>query len=187
MRRLATFLLAAIALPALASAQANPKQYPQGAQRQRGEQMQQDTTRHARRTKHGTRVHGTRVHRTRTSGGEVAMRGGLSRSQVEQLQQALRSDGCDPGAADGIMGPRTRQAIACSRQKHNLTGNNTNELLRALNLDFTVNDSTGMGGMMRNGGRMRDTTMMRGMHDTTGRMRNRGRMQRDTTRPDTTQ
>lgn len=164
MRRLVTILFAAIAIPAMASAQARP--------------------RHAR------------THHTRMSGGEVSMRSGMSRSQVQQLQQALRDDGCDPGPVDGVLGPHTRQAIACARQKHNLTGNNTNELLRTLNLPFTVNDSTGMGGVMRRHGNMRDTTgrmddttsgMMRhGMQDTMGRMHHGMRRGRGTARPDTT-
>lgn len=185
MRRLTMCLLAALALPALANAQGN---------RERNES-------HAR------------ARHTRTAGGEVGLQSGMTRGQIEQLQQALSNDGCNPGPADGRIGPRTRRAIACSRQKHSLTGNNTNELLRTLNLNFTVDDSTGMGGMMRHRGDMRDTTgemsdtsnermrgMMRGkmrggmrdstrMRDTTGRMRGnpRGTMRGNPPRPrDTT-
>lgn len=176
MRRLAMLLVAAFAIPAMASAQTG---------------MSSDTTAgyHARgaRTAH----HARRRH-MHSSGGEVGLDMGMDRSQVEQLQQALRSDGCDPGSVDGILGPRTRRAMACSRQKHSLTGRNTNELLRTLNLPFTTPDSMGMGSgrMMRGRGHMRDSTMMNPMADTTGRMHGnmRGMMRghRDTTRPDTT-
>lgn len=182
MRRLAMLLVTAMAIPVLASAQAGTRTDTtagRGARGARAERMtQQDTTRRMRRRSHA------RMRRMRTAGGEVALGMGLDHSQVQQLQQALQSDGCDPGPADGVLGPRTRQAMACSRQKHDLTGRNANELFRTLNLPFTTPDSMGMGGVMRGQRRMRDTTgMMRDMGRMHGNMR--GRM-RDTTRPDTT-
>jgi peptidoglycan hydrolase-like protein with peptidoglycan-binding domain len=63
---------------------------------------------------------------------------GLSHDQTIQLQQALQSAGCDPGSIDGVVGPRTRQAMSCARQRNGLTGNDRNELYRSLNLDFTT-------------------------------------------------
>jgi hypothetical protein len=91
---------------------------------------------------------------------------GLTNDQVRQLQTALKQDDCDPGTVDGILGAHTRRAMACARQKNGVTGSNPNDLLRSLNLNFTVQDSTGMGGIMRSGrrgGRMNgtnpDTTM----------------------------
>ena len=59
---------------------------------------------------------------------------GLTRDQVMQLQTALSGAGCDAGTADGIIGPKTRRAMACARQKNNVTTNA--ELYRSLNLDF---------------------------------------------------
>lgn len=103
-------------------------------------------------------------------GGRGGQRGnmGLSSDQLTQFQQSLSDMGCYRGTADGIMGPQTRQAIACARQKNNLQGNNMNELFRSMSLDMTVQDSMGMDVMGsssrgRRGGndpehRMRDTT-----------------------------
>lgn len=80
------------------------------------------------------------------------IKAGLTHEQMHQLQQALKDDGCYSGRVDGVIGPATRRAIACSRKKHDLTGNNVNELFRAINLDVTLDDSTGMGGVMKSGG-----------------------------------
>lgn len=80
------------------------------------------------------------------------IKAGLTHEQMHQLQQALKDDGCYNGRVDGVIGPATRRAIACSRKKHDLTGNNVNALFRAINLDVTLEDSTGMGGVMKSGG-----------------------------------
>ena len=77
---------------------------------------------------------------------------GLTSAQVHDLQAALAREGCDPGGIDGRIGPQTRRAIACARHAKGIDGNNANELLRALGLGFTVADSMGMGGLMRNAG-----------------------------------
>lgn len=60
----------------------------------------------------------------------------LTRSQVTQLQVALNDAGCDAGSADGVIGARTRRAIACGMEKHNLERNDFSGLYRALDLDF---------------------------------------------------
>ena len=78
---------------------------------------------------------------------------GLTHDQMHELQQALKDDGCYNGRVDGTLGPKTRAAMACSRRKHDLEGDNANELFRALNVNFTIEDSTGMGGIMRGGNR----------------------------------
>lgn len=81
------------------------------------------------------------------AGGEVE-RGvanrGLTQAQVRQLQQALRDAGCNPGAVDGQLGPATRQAMACARRQRGIEAGNANDLLRALNLGFTLDDSVSM-------------------------------------------
>ena len=97
---------------------------------------------------------------------------GLTHEQVHELQQALKDDGCYTGRVDGKIGPKTRSAIACSRRKHDLEGNNANELFRALNVSFTIDDSTGMGGIMRSGNRQPERRSNRSIDDTTS---NRGR------------
>jgi peptidoglycan hydrolase-like protein with peptidoglycan-binding domain len=114
---------------------------------------------------------------------------GLNKDQITQLQTALQQANCNPGPIDGVLGPRTRSAMACARRNNNITGNNPNDLFRSLNLGFTTPDSTGMGGVMsgRRGrgtrGMGADTTMNNGQmgNDTTGRMRRgMGRTGRDT-------
>lgn len=80
-----------------------------------------------------------------------AQASGLTHEQMHQFQQALKDDGCYRGRVDGVMGAGTRRAIACSRKKHDVNGNNINELFRAINFDVTVNDSVGMGALMRRG------------------------------------
>lgn len=194
MRRLAIALIA-LAVPCMLSAQ-------------------QDTSR-MRSRNDTSRARGRTEHVSRGSIGRARGRGnmGLTSDQVQQLQTALQQADCNPGPVDGILGPRTRRAMSCARQKNNVNSSNTNDLLRSLNLGFTVQDSTGMGGMMRSGrrsgNRMRgmgnDTTTMLndtsrarpsrrsrtgGMHrtgrDSTMRMRNDSTMRRGRgTRPDT--
>jgi peptidoglycan hydrolase-like protein with peptidoglycan-binding domain len=96
----------------------------------------------------------TRGRMEQSSAGSIGRRNyGLNRDQIMQLQTALRTANCNPGAIDGVMGPRTRSAMACARRQNNITGNNPNELFRSLNLGFTTPDSTGMGGVMRSGRR----------------------------------
>jgi hypothetical protein len=51
--------------------------------------------------------------------------------RVAQLQSALNDAGCDAGKPDGVVGPRTRRALACARQKNNVTTNQ--ELYQSLN------------------------------------------------------
>ena len=137
------------------------------------------------------RMHGrdTTRHRTmQSSAGAIGHRNfGLTQDQISQLQTALQQANCNPGRIDGILGPRTRSAMACARQKNNVTGNNPNDLLRSLNLTFTAPDSTGMGGVMRRGRGMGRTSS-----DTTMRGHMRGAMNRrpttrkgSPTRPDT--
>jgi len=132
---------------------------------------QQDTTHH-------TTAHARRSARTshyQTSSGSVALRGsaGLSSDEIRQLQDALQSDGCDPGPVDGVMGARTRQAMACGRRKLGVNSSDPNALFQALNLDYAAPTSHGMGGVERSGrnahaiGSSRDSTMM---HPDTGAM-----------------
>ena len=132
---------------------------------------QQDTTHHAKAGTHGS---GRAAH-YQSSSGSVALRGsaGLSSDEIRQLQDALQSDGCDPGRVDGVLGARTRQAMSCARRKLGLGSSDPNALFRALNLGFSSPSSSGMGGVERSGrnphaaGAMRDSTMM---HPDTGEM-----------------
>ena len=129
-RILASLGLALVTAPALAEAQQTG---------QRGQQRP-DSTRAG-------------VVRAEASG-EVALEAnrGLSRDQVRQLQESLRAAGCNPGTPDGVFGPRTRQALACVRRQRGIESTNANEVLRALNLGFTVNDSVAVAGDVAAGG-----------------------------------
>jgi peptidoglycan hydrolase-like protein with peptidoglycan-binding domain len=145
-------------------------------------------------------VAGQDTTRTREAAGTVESRRidnrGLSREQVRRLQSRLNEMGCEAGPVDGLIGPRTREAIDCARQRENITGTDLAQLMRALGLeeaagafeparperrdttaarDTTVRQDTLM---------MRDTTMMRrdtaARRDTLGR--DTTRLQRDTLR-----
>jgi hypothetical protein len=70
----------------------------------------------------------------------------LSHDQVRELQQAMKDMGCDPGPVDGMAGARTNRAVACARQQKGISGNDVNDLFRALNLGFAAADSSGTGG-----------------------------------------
>ena len=136
---------------------------------------QQDTT-HRTTPHHATHARrSARASHYQSSAGSVELRGsaGLSSGEVRQLQDALQSDGCNPGPVDGVMGPRTRQAMACGRRKLGVNGSDPNALFQALNLNFSAPSSRGMGGVERSGrsphamGGRRDSTMM---HPDTGAM-----------------
>ena len=124
-----------------------------------------------------SRMHGrdtTRGRTYRSSAGAIGHRNyGLSQDQISQLQTALKQDNCNPGAIDGILGPRTRSAMACARRANNVTGNNPNDLFRSLNLGFTTADSTGGRGMRGMNRSAADTSMsnMRMRNDSTRRGR----------------
>jgi peptidoglycan hydrolase-like protein with peptidoglycan-binding domain len=143
----------------------------------------------------------TRGRTMQSSPGAIGRRNfGLARDQITQLQTALKQANCNPGPVDGIIGPRTRSAMACARRNNHITGNNPNDLFRSLNLGFTTPDSTGMGGVMSSGRRRSRTGMDTTMNNTrmpndtsmTGRMRRGSRrtgrdsMMRRGTRPDST-
>lgn len=104
-----------------------------------------DTTRSALRDsllRNSTRTAGTAIAPSTDAGAAGAaggMGGGaanLSRAQTRQLQTALNGAGCSVGRVDGRMGRRTREAMACARQKNNITGNDDQALFKALGLSF---------------------------------------------------
>ena len=177
MKRMTVAVLALVAMPALAMAQDSTRQHVDSARTN-----MQDTTRARTGMERGRRMHRESM--------------ALSKDQVMQLQTALSGAGCDAGNADGIVGPKTRRAMACARQKNNVTTNA--DLYRALNLDFetsgrepsrgaheksiemraTHGDSAEVGGQNR--GRIRPPatdSMKKPMGDST---------RRDTTRRDST-
>src|SRR5581483_7950778 len=109
--------------------------------------MMRDTTRMHRDTARDDTTalqRGNLTYETSTGGLYSPSRGnaGLSTEQVKQLQQALNDAGCHAGPVDGLMGPQTRQGIACLREQRSITGDNLNDVLQALNLGFTASDTT---------------------------------------------
>jgi len=195
MRGMTMAILALVAMPALASAQ---------------DTTQRDTTRrdttHQQLDSARTNMQQQSPQRPGASefgraGGRRSARGssmGLTRDQVMQLQTALSGAGCDAGTADGILGPKTRRAMACARQKNSVTTNA--ELYRSLNLDF---ESTTSGREPSRGAHERSTEMpaVKATHGDSAEVggRNRGRIRppatdsarkpmgaRDTTQRDTT-
>jgi len=60
----------------------------------------------------------------------------LTRDQLKQLQTALNNDGCSVGTPDGVMGAKTKKAVACSMTKHNIQNDDYSALYQALNLSF---------------------------------------------------
>ena len=67
-----------------------------------------------------------------------------SRDNVRQVQEALRQKGFNPGPADGVMGPRTEQALRQFQQSKNIsaTGRLDNDTSSALGVSLTA-DSMG--------------------------------------------
>lgn len=66
---------------------------------------------------------------------------GLGRGQIERLQQRLNEMGCDAGPVDGLIGPRTREAMSCARTRENIAGQDVQSLLRGLGLEADQLDS----------------------------------------------
>jgi hypothetical protein len=75
----------------------------------------------------------------------------LSKDQVKQIQEALKDKGQNPGEADGIMGPKTQQALREFQKSQNLqaTGRVDEKTASALGVDVSPgagsSSSSGMG------------------------------------------
>jgi hypothetical protein len=63
---------------------------------------------------------------------------GLSTDQVKDLQKAINDAGCHAGPVDGMLGPETREGIACVREQKGIQGEGLNDVLSALGLSFTA-------------------------------------------------
>ncbi|HKZ07286.1 MAG TPA: peptidoglycan-binding domain-containing protein [Methylomirabilota bacterium] len=73
-----------------------------------------------------------------------------SNSQVRQAQEALKSQGHDPGPIDGVMGPQTQQAIREYQRSQNLSETGR--------LDAQTAQKLGVGGGMSGSGSSGSTT-----------------------------
>jgi peptidoglycan hydrolase-like protein with peptidoglycan-binding domain len=76
----------------------------------------------------------------------------LSRDEIMRAQQALDQKGFDVGKADGIMGPRTKQALGKFQQQQKLqqTGQLDQNTLSKLGVS-QQESTTGQGGNLQNG------------------------------------
>ena len=181
MRWQAVAAAAVVLMPAIAVAQQDTARRPTGA-------VRQDTAQGA-------------LDRPARGRAGRARNLGLTTEQVQELQQALQSNGCDPGPVDGIVGPRTRQAMTCARRQLNVTGTGNRELFSALNLSFAAQGAAGAQAGQRREGMMRDTAATQrtrtgvrsdtaaGARDTSGMRRDTAGaagVRRDTTGRDTT-
>ena len=118
---------------------------------------------------------------------------GLERPQVMQLQEALNGIGCDVGAVDGIVGPRTRAGVACARTQKGISGDDNQALFQALNLDFGGTGAADSS-MVRDSSMMRDSTTRDSSVTPDSAVKPDSAMKRDTTmkrdssttRPDST-
>ena len=81
----------------------------------------------------------------RTAGGSQ-----WSKDKVKEIQEALKSNGFDPGTADGVIGPKTNQAIRDFQKSKNLQATGR--------IDERTASALGVGDMSRAGGRSSSTS-----------------------------
>ena len=77
-------------------------------------------------------------------GGMRAARGG-DRDQVKAVQQALKDKGHDPGAIDGVMGPKTRSALRDFQKKEGIkdTGSLDQDTMSKLGVEARTSGTSG--------------------------------------------
>lgn len=182
-----TALITAVAVPTIAIAQqptyGRDTARAQGHDKTHGQPAKRDQQKRDRQVRAESR--GTVE--TSRRGPRARATWGLTTGQITQLQQSLQSIDCYDAEIDGLIGPRTRAGIACAKRHHNVTGEDPNELLRALGLDFEVDAKAGLGAVMRSGAASRDRrNMPRVQRDTTDEANRRDSLERTrpTTNPD---
>lgn len=69
----------------------------------------------------------------------------MSKDKVKEVQAALKSKGVDPGPEDGVLGPKTQQAIREFQKSNNLsvTGRIDDKTASALGVDVSAAAGTG--------------------------------------------
>jgi peptidoglycan hydrolase-like protein with peptidoglycan-binding domain len=74
---------------------------------------------------------------------------GGGHANVKKVQEALKEKGHDPGPIDGVMGPKTQEALRAFQQANNLkaTGRIDSETAQKLGID----ESTGAAGQRSSG------------------------------------
>ncbi|HEY9517020.1 MAG TPA: hypothetical protein VIQ74_15180 [Gemmatimonadaceae bacterium] len=63
---------------------------------------------------------------------------GMTTEQVKELQKAINDNGCDAGPVTGTVDDQTQQGIECIRHAKNIDSKDINDVVKALDLDFTV-------------------------------------------------
>jgi peptidoglycan hydrolase-like protein with peptidoglycan-binding domain len=84
------------------------------------------------------------------AGGAQAGAARMSKEDVKQVQAALKNKGMDPGPEDGVLGPKTQQALREFQKSNNMpaTGRIDEKTASALGVDVgsgTGRSSSGMG------------------------------------------
>ena len=97
-------------------------------------------------------INGQHVAKQNNSAGAQQNKNQISRDEIMQAQQALDQKGFDVGKADGIMGPRTKQALDKFQQQQKLqqTGQLDQNTLSALGVS-QQGSTTGQGGNPQSG------------------------------------
>jgi peptidoglycan hydrolase-like protein with peptidoglycan-binding domain len=76
------------------------------------------------------------AHRAAAPAGQLDMSAvpKLNSEQIRQVQEALQARGFDPGPVDGVLGPRTQQAVRHYQDRYGIkaSGNIDNQTLYAL-------------------------------------------------------
>jgi len=82
-------------------------------------------------------------------------RSSINSETVREIQQKLTDKGFDPGAVDGVMGPKTRSALHAFRQQHGMKGGAATD---AATLSALGVDTQGSNGSMNRGAPMSSDT-----------------------------
>jgi peptidoglycan hydrolase-like protein with peptidoglycan-binding domain len=88
---------------------------------------------------------GSQMDRAGRSGGDAT---GQSSENIKQVQEALKNKGHDPGAADGVMGPKTQQALRAFQKQNGMqaTGRLDDKTASALGVDASGSGKAGASG-----------------------------------------
>lgn len=90
------------------------------------------------------RDRGSRQGSSRGSASSSQATSGQSKSQISEVQQALKAKGYDPGSTDGVMGSQTQEALRKFQQANGLpvTGNIDAQTAKALGLSASGSTSS---------------------------------------------
>jgi peptidoglycan hydrolase-like protein with peptidoglycan-binding domain len=87
--------------------------------------------------------------RSGNASGQSSARGmsGQSSENIKQVQEALKNKGHDPGPADGVMGPKTQQALRAFQKESGMqaTGRLDDKTASALGVDASGSGSSSSG------------------------------------------